>query len=302
MISQDTTRRPTTAAEALTPGLGRQLADLRSREIDVRAHAPGAVHRFRVATRRLRSDLSGFEPLLDARTCRILVDDLQRTARAVGPAQDAVVVRRQVDALFAGSEGAAAARVHGRLGQLLEPASQETWQRAIDHLDDPAYDELTRGLDRLADLPPWLPAAHRPADEVLVPLLRSEWSRFRRRARAALDPTGGATADDLLHEARKASKRARYVAESLTEVLGRRARRLAKTAKHVQRELGDHQDRVLVHEFLVDAPLRLELDGEEARILASVRDAQAVALEAARDDLRRVLRDADRPSLRAWMR
>jgi hypothetical protein len=33
-----------------------------------------------------------------------------------------------------------------------------------------------------------------------------------------------------------------------------------------------------------------------------VRDAQGAALEAARDDLRRVLRDADRTSLRAWMR
>ena len=103
-------------------------------------------------------------------------------------------------------------------------------------------------------------------------------------------------------KARKASKRARYVAESLTEVLGRRAGRLAKTAKGVQRALGDHQDRVLVHEFLVDAPPSLDLAGEEARVLAGVRDAQAVALEAAREDLRRVLRDVDRTSLRAWMR
>ncbi len=302
MARQDTTRRPVTAAEALTPGLRRQVAALRSAENEVRAGTPEAVHHFRVATRRLRSNLSGFEPLLDARTCRILVDDLQRTARAVGPAQDAVVVRRQVDALLGTHAGEAAARVHDQLGRLLEPSSHESRQRAIDHLDDPAYDELTRGLERLADLPPWLPAAHRPADEVLVPLLRSEWSRFRRRSRAALDPSGEATTDDLLHEARKASKRARYVAESLTEVLGRRAGRLAKTAKGVQRALGDHQDRVLVHEFLVDAPLSLDLAGEEARVLAGVRDAQAVALEAAREDLRRVLRDVDRTSLRAWMR
>ena len=252
MISQDTTRRPMTAAEALTPGLRRQVADLRSGENEVRGRTPGAVHRFRVATRRLRSDLSGFEPLLDARTCRILVDDLQRTARAVGPAQDAVVVRRQVDALFGTQRGAAAARVHDRLGRLLEPASHETRQRAIDHLDDPAYDESPEDSNASPTSPHGCPRrTDRPTKE-LVPLLRSEWSRFRRRARAALDPTGGATADDLLHEARKASKRARYVAESLTEVLGRRARRLAKTAKRVQRELGDHQDRVLVHEFLVD--------------------------------------------------
>ena len=100
MARQDTTRRPVTAAEALTPGLRRQVAALRSAENEVRAGTPEAVHHFRVATRRLRSNLSGFEPLLDARTCRILVDDLQRTARAVGPAQDAVVVRRQVDALL----------------------------------------------------------------------------------------------------------------------------------------------------------------------------------------------------------
>lgn len=301
MASHDTPRRPTTAAEALAPLLRRQVADLRSRENDVRAHRPEAVHHFRVASRRLRSGLSGFEPLLDGRTCRTLVDDLRRTAGAIGPAQDAHAVRTHVDETFRGAEDGVATRLHGRLSLLLEHTESEGWQRAVEHLDHPEYDELTRSLERFADLPPWQPAAHLPADEVLGPLLRSEWSRFRRRARAALDAPGSQT-DECLHEARKASKRARYVAESLTEVLGRKAKRLARAAEAVQDALGEHQDRVLTQAFLEDAQLRLALEGEDALTMAHVRDAQAEALAAGSDDVRRLLRDADRKLPRAWLR
>lgn len=301
MASQDTTRRPTSAAEALTPTLRRQLADLRSAENEVRARAPEAVHHFRVATRRLRSGLSGFEPLLTARACRTLVDDLRLTAAVVAPAQDALVVRRQVESTFAGGDPVAT-RLRGRVVEYLEHREEQGWRQAVEHLDDPAYDDLTRSLERLVDLPPWQPPAHLPAHDVLVPLLRSEWSRFRRRARAALDDPDSPTADDRLHEARKASKRARYVAESLTEVLGRPAKRLARTAEGVQEALGADQDRRVVQVFLREAQRDLALTGREALALASIRERGAAVGATRRAELEVVLRAADKKSLRAWMR
>lgn len=302
MTSQDTTRRPVTAAAALTPGLRRQVAGLRSAENDVRARAPEAVHHFRVATRRLRSGLSGFEPLLDARTCRTLVDDLRVTAGAVAPAQDAEVVRRRVESDAAGEEDPVAARLHIRLVEYLADREEQGWQQAVKHLDDPAYDDLTRSLERLVDLPPWEPAAHLPADDVLVPLLRSEWSRFRRRARAALEHLEGPTSIDRLHEARKASKRARHVAESLTDVLGRPAKRLARAAEAVQEALGGDQDRRLVQAFLRDAQRDLALTGREALALAGIRETSAAITTSRRAELEVVLRAADKKSLRTWMR
>lgn len=302
MASQDTRGRPVTAAEALTPGLRRQVADLRSAENEVRAQTPEAVHHFRVATRRLRSGLAAFEPLLDARTCRTLVDDLRITAGEVAPAQDAGVVRRLVEAEVAGEGDPVAARVHVRLVEYLEHREEQGWQQAVEHLDDPAYDDLTRSLERLVDLPPWAPTAHLPADDVLVPLLRSEWSRFRRRARAALEDLEVPTASDRLHEARKASKRARHVAESLTDLLGRPAKRLARTAAEVQKALGGDQDQRLVQVFLREAQRDLTLTGLEALALADIRETGAAVAATRHAELEVVLRGADKKSLRAWMR
>ena len=302
MTSQDNARRSPTAAAALAPVLRRQVADLRFRENDVRTHRPQGVHDFRVACRRLRAGLSGLEPLLDGRTCRVLADDLRRTARAVGPAWDAHVIRKQLDGTFLDIEHGGASRLHAQLVLLLERSESEGWQRAVEHLDHPAYDDLTRRLDRFADLPPWLTVADRPAEEVLRPLLGNEWSRFRRRAKAALEDSDDATVDERLHEARKASKRARYVAESTIGVLGRRAKRLAKAAEAVQEALGEHQDRIVTRAFLADVQPRLTLGGEDGQTMVLVREAQDTALATGWSDVRRVLKDADRKSLRAWMR
>ena len=301
MPSKDTARRSTSAAATLGPVLRRQVADLRARENDVRERRPDAVHDFRVACRRLRATLAGLEPLLDAPTCRRLADDLRRTARAVAPARDAQAVRSQVDAMSS-SGGDAVARLRSRLLLLLDEDETTGWQHALTHLDHAAYDDLTRRLERFADLPPWQPDAHLPADDVLLPLLHDEWSRFRRRARTVVDARDSPTADERLHAVRKASKRARYLAEATTEVFGRRAKRLAKAAEAVQETLGEHQDRVLIRMFLTDAQAQLTLDDEERRAIVVIHDAGVTAADTDWKAVRGALKDVDRKSLRAWMR
>jgi CHAD domain-containing protein len=285
------------AADALGPLWRRQVADVRVWESELRAQRPDAVHGFRVSTRRLRSCLAGFAPVLDAATCRALAEDLRLTAEAVGGARDVEVLRDRLAGLLA--QGAGPAELAGRLLPRLEGSAAEGRQRSIEHLDSTEYDALVRRLERFADLPPWRSAAEGPAKEVLRPLLRSEWSRFRKRGRAALE---SGAADAALHAARKAAKRARYVSEALVPVFGRKARRLELAAEGVQDALGEFQDTVVTRAFLVDVGRPVAPGTAEHPFLALMQEREAEAAGAHRAEFARLFAEADRKSLRAWLR
>ena len=301
MAQPDVMRHELTAAELLAPVLRSQVDDLRHWEAQLREQQPEAIHQFRVATRRLRSGLAGFEPLFDDRASRTLVNDLRRSASAIGDGRDVQAVRDRVDALFIDEADATSSRLHVLLAQRLDQIGGESWKRSVDHLNHSDYDDFTRRLERFADMPPWLPAADLPADEALLPILRSEWSRFRKYVQRALAEPASPD-DECLHQTRKASKRARYVAESLVIVFGRKAKRMGKASKRVQVALGNHQDSTLVREFLIDARRHLALDEDAAQTLARLQEREASHLSALRVDIEQSLRGTDRVSLRAWMR
>ena len=61
----DSTRSRTTGP-SLAPTFRTQVTELRAWEAKLRLDLPGSVHGYRVASRRLRSTLSGFRPLFDA--------------------------------------------------------------------------------------------------------------------------------------------------------------------------------------------------------------------------------------------
>jgi CHAD domain-containing protein len=305
MLKVDTVRSRWSAADVLTPVWRGQVGDLRAFEVDVRLDRPDGVHRFRVATRRLRSNLSGLRSLLDA----TIVDGLQRglrdAAAIVSGARDAEVVRRRVDLLLLDEpDSAGVARTRERLGRMLAGSSEESRETALDYFDSPAYDALTRSLDRFSDLPPWSPASREPAEEALTPLLRKEWSRFRKRGREALVAEPGASSDDELHDARKAAKRARYLSEALSPVFGRRAKHLAKAAERVQVVLGDYQDSVITRSLLERAAAGAagESSDEETSALGRMVAREERTARELRAEFERRFAEADRTSLRRWMR
>lgn len=61
---------------------------------------------------------------------------------------------------------------------------------------------------------------------------------------------GDPPADDELHALRLRAKRARYAAEAVSPVLGKRARTVAAAAAKLQDVLGDHQDAVVAERWL----------------------------------------------------
>ena len=222
MPQPDSGRSRVSAAEVLTPVLAAQVTDLRAWEAGVRFDRLEATHGFRVASRRLRSLLAAFGPLLDEGAAEELGEQLKRAAGAISGARDSEVVQARVDALLRDEpDELDVAGTRARLTSLLEHSYQASRQESLDHLDSPEYDAFVRRLESFVDLPTWTEAAQGPAEEVLRPLLRVEWSRFRKRTQRAL--TGGTVEeqDVRMHDARKPAKRARYGCAALVPHFGR---------------------------------------------------------------------------------
>jgi CHAD domain-containing protein len=291
-----------TAAEVLGPVLRRRVEDLRSWEPGVRLDRAEAVHRYRIAARRLRSELLGFRSLLEGEVGDELAVDLRRAAAAVSGARDAQVVRHRVEALLRDESGLAVDATRERLDRLLADAAGRSLQDALDHLDAPDYDAFTRRLERFSDLPPFSAAATGSAEDVFRPILRREWARFRDRGSAAATSGSGTHRDERLHEARKAAKGVRYVAGTLVPVFGRRAKRLGRAAERVQVVLGEHQDSTITQAVLGRASERAFLDGENTFVLGRMQAREAATAEELRNEFVRLFLAADRKQLRRWMR
>jgi CHAD domain-containing protein len=291
-----------TAADVLGPLWRAQVTELRASDADLRLGRPDAVHRFRVAARRLRSSLAGFEPLIDATATRRIKEDLREAAAAVSGARDADVMRRRVDSLLADEPDTAdLARTRDRLRGLLDATYQESWQLSGDYLDSPAYDDLTRALDRFSDIPSWSSSAHGPAEEVFAPLLAHEWDRFQRRGRQALVGTGGDVDEERMHDVRKAAKRMRYVAESLRPVFGRRAKQQAKAGRRVQGVLGDYQDAAITRSLLEQATRDALLDGDDVTLLHRMLARETAAAAVLHAEFVQLFRESERTALRRWI-
>jgi CHAD domain-containing protein len=201
-----------------------------------------AVHRTRVATRRYRSVLREIRDLLDPSAATVLDEGLRWYARVLGDVRDVQVLQDSLaDELAALPDAPAtqAARRHvdaycaDRLSTASRRLQEGLAKRRYERLADLAG-EWHRGMPFMADLHPSSP-------EALTFLTRAE-RRFQRRLDAAL---AAGRPDLLMHEARKSSKRARYVAEMAAPTLGERADQTIRRMTEFQNELGTRQDRVV---------------------------------------------------------
>lgn len=228
-----------TAGDVVVAHLREQLDLWHAQELQLRRDRPGAVHRMRVTTRRLRSDLTTFGPLFTSARVRPLRRDLRRVGRRLGRARDAEVVHERVrDAVRDERPADAAARVDARLAADRLTARD----RVLADLDSPRYAGLTSALATFAAAPPTRPRARRPAAAELPRLVGRSYAEvvtLMDQADAAAD-TGAR--DRLWHEARKAAKRTRYVLEPLVPVLGPDATVLGAALEELQDALGERHD------------------------------------------------------------
>lgn len=252
------------AGELLLAHLREQTEALHRLDAAVRAGRPAAVHKMRIAARRLRSALTTYRPILGPGAAEALREDLRWLGQALAKARDAHVLRQHLDSVVAAQPaelvlGPVVARIDRELAKASATGAEEGRAAMV----GAQYFRLLDALDALLEDPPLADEAGRSARGVVVRLVARDAKRLRRAVRAVERAERGSEARDLaLHEARKKAKRLRYAAESAERALGPRAARYAARAKAVQETLGLHQDAVVARRALRDYGVRAHLSGE----------------------------------------
>ncbi|MYS78754.1 CYTH and CHAD domain-containing protein [Embleya scabrispora] len=231
----------------------------------VRLDEPDAVHKMRVATRRLRSAFRVFSKVLDERVTGILGAELKWLAAELGRVRDQeVLVERLRERIAALPAEAVLGPVEARLTAWDARRTAEARTRVLSELDGARYFALLDALDTLVARPPFTARAGQPARRPAAAALRRSDRRISRRARVALRSPAGRARDTALHEVRKAAKRVRYAGEATRPALGKPAKQLTTRAKEMQELLGTHQDSVQTRKALRRLAIAAHAAGESA--------------------------------------
>jgi CHAD domain-containing protein len=249
-----------------------------------------------VATRRLRSALRTFKPLFDREVVRPLRGELKRLAAELGAARDAEVMRDRVAASVAHEADAEGAQ---RAVAELDRLYREAHDRVLAELDGERYHRLVADLDALVANPPSTPRAGDRAGAVLPRLVGRSYTAVRRLVEQARALPAGPEREELLHDARKAAKAARYAGESVSGVFGSDATAFAGAMEEVQEALGEHQDSVLTRERL-HALGTSATSAETAFLLGRLHALEEARAEHFRDRFDAAWKSAQRKSLHRW--
>jgi CHAD domain-containing protein len=256
----DDARRPADAPAATDPADGADLGELVRHALTASLHRlvsydhrarvgddPEGVHQARVATRRLRSDLRTFRPVLDRAWAEALRDDLAWIGGELGAVRDADVL---LDALsdhlaeLPAGDRADAAPLLDRLGR--ERASRR--DALLVALRSTRYLELLDRLVAAAAQPRLADGADHPKRRARK-LARHSWRRLRATVRALPSEPS----DEQLHEVRKRAKQARYALEAIAPVAAPHSARLARRLATLQDHLGAQHDAIVATEWLRSA-------------------------------------------------
>ena len=288
--------RKATAGDAVRRAIAASVVRLIRHDVVVRLDAdPEGVHQARVATRRLRSDLRTFAPLVAADWSRELREELGWLADALGRVRDGDVMLE---------------RLNRRLAELPEPAGRDAepllaalrgqrQQAFADLLDVLASDRYLGLLDRCVEAaqePPLVGEAELSAAEVLPALVKRPWRKLEQAVGELSDPP----VDEDLHQVRIQAKRCRYAAEAVAPAIGKRAKTFAARVADLQEVLGDHNDAVVAEAWLrewglgAESPAAIFAAGE----LAGLERAAAAATRTRWGKAWKRLAPA---KLRAWM-
>lgn len=239
-----------------------------------RGASPGAVHRTRVAARRLRSLATVLVGLRDRPAAKRYVRDLRALAHELAPVREADVLRKELlDTARKVKTHAPSAQRH--LAVILEQqraAARKSlrrhthslvWSERLERLDRSAQ-ELARELARAAD------------GRLLARSMLLESAQALARARRHVD--GSARA---LHRLRIQAKASRYVTEVLAKQLGLEVERLAAPARVTQQVVGRYLDARAARKWVarqreslaepLSSNLRKRLGRDEKRALKASR-------------------------------
>lgn len=278
------------AADVVLAYVHDQIGMIQAREGELREHDPDAVHKTRVATRRLRTTLRVFRRLFHRDQTEQLRDELRWYAGVLGAVRDLDVVRahlqEEVQHLPEADRGAARERVETTLGV----AHEEARARLDETMDSQRFTDLVDALAAFGAAPPWRGRATRKAKKVLPDLVEDAVRRVEKRGAAARATEDPAERRELLHETRKKAKAARYAHEALALAWGAPAKDAAERWEQVTDALGATQDGVTTKEWLRRVEAAAASHGESTTpfesLVARVEEQAHEAAGAGEDALR----------------
>ncbi len=279
----------------------------------VRRGDPEAVHMMRVACRRLRSTLRTFRPFLDRARTDPLGAELRWLAGELGLLRDSQVQAERLRAAVAAEPTELViGPVARRISDHFAADATQAGERVAAALDSPRYSTLLDDLDALVEATAGQEAGAAELRKRARKAVRRVDRRLDRAAALSARPEAtpsvtpplpGVVRDRsaVLHEARKAAKRARYAAEALSAVGGKDARRLVKELKRLQKVLGAHQDSIVARQTLREVGVRAHLDHENAFTYGLLHAREQAAAERVLEELPAVERAIRRRKTRRWL-
>src|SRR5882757_3627502 len=245
------TADPARAGDVVMAAVRTQINQLRALDPQVRHELPDSVTGMRVATRQLRSILTGYTRILDSQHTAPLAEELKWLGAQLAEEHDTEVMIERFNQVIQALPdnlivGPLACDIEQALGQLAEQGEQTIMAA----LTSPRYHTLHQLLDQLLTNPPLTHRAQRPAHTELPKSLAKAVRRLNKRLTTAETLPEGTERDEALHEARKTDKQVRYMTEILIPIIGKPARRLHKHTKKLQNLLGEYQDAVTARPIL----------------------------------------------------
>ncbi|MDX6201081.1 MAG: hypothetical protein QOJ83_581 [Frankiales bacterium] len=253
----DLTGKKTTAADLVLAYLRKQQNALLSTDPAVRLDRPDAVHRMRVASRRLRSALKTFDPLFTGDQHLALEEALARLADVLGHERDAEVL---LDRMRSALDGLPVELVMGAVRHDVESWMGDTYfaakRDARNYLESADYIELLEHLDAFLAAPPLSDRAAGRAGKVAAALVDKTIVKVRHKGRIALATEAGLHRDLALHAARRAAKRSRYAADVYAAHDAKAAEAVSEQMAQLQETLGDRHDGAVMALLLRDFAAR----------------------------------------------
>jgi len=246
------------AVDAIRAVLSQHVRHLLMADVGVRRDLPDSVHQMRVAARRLRSAFATFAPLLESADAESLREELKWIASELGGIRDTEVMLARLDEhARALDDPIDAARARAAIDPFLSRRLTAARSSALAALRSDRHQQLVDDLIGAAIDPPVTDLAYQPCSAVLLPLVARTWRRLDR----AIDKLDLASDSAPWHAARIKAKRARYAAESVSGVFGRKMDRFADRLADVTELLGDHQDAHVAQTIIRELAAHSETDG-----------------------------------------
>jgi CHAD domain-containing protein len=295
--------RRATAGAVMVAYLRAQVDQLVRADRGARSDDPDAVHAMRVATRRLRSTLATYRPLVDRERTELLRDELKWLGQVLGGSRDAEVLHGRMRALIAAQpQEPALDQVGDQIDRELDDRHDIALADLRAALDGQRYFRMLDALDELVAHPPLTALASKRARKEVPALVGRVARRVDRAAQAVADDGTRQTRNVRLHEVRKCAKRARYAAESAVPVAGRDATQLADRMESLQEVLGEHQDSVAAQALLLKLMMAADQSGDYELVFGQLYAEESGRAHDARRAYKAALRRASAEKARRWTR